>query len=182
MSSTIIKHSTDKILFCVLNLQQRTQLCFFFWVWNILNSLGCAADWRLCWVQLTLAVMWENRSQGFWTGPTQTVLCNHRRWLVARNFGFRKKSDCTTYVGKTKASISCNSTACVFVFAYAKVRLSHDGAQLFYNYPWQEYEKKKSEEQKLRQMEDIESHRAAVARFMQRVNIVLEDCREDCTE
>ena len=41
--------------------------------------------------------------------------------------------DCTIYVVKTKALISFAVTAkliCVFVFAYAKSRFSHDGAQM----------------------------------------------------
>ena len=41
--------------------------------------------------------------------------------------------DCTICVVKTKALISCAVTAqliCVFVFAYAKSRYSHDEAQL----------------------------------------------------
>ena len=52
---------------------------------------------------------------------------------MAWDFGFRKKGDCTIYVAKTKALISCAVTAqliCVFVFAYAKVRFSHDEAQM----------------------------------------------------
>ena len=43
-----------------------------------------------------------------------------------------KKGDCTTYVAKTKALISFTVTVqliCVFVFAYAKSRFSHDAAQ-----------------------------------------------------
>ena len=43
-----------------------------------------------------------------------------------------KKSDCTIRVAKTKALISFTVTAkliCVFVFAYAKKRFSHDAAQ-----------------------------------------------------
>ena len=48
-------------------------------------------------------------------------------------FGFRKKKDCTIYVAKTKALISFAVTAkliCVFVFAYAKSRFSHDAAHI----------------------------------------------------
>ena len=58
--------------------------------------------------------------RAFRSGPTQTRLYIHRRWLEAGNFGFRKKSDCTIYVAKTKALISCTVTAqliCAFVFA-----------------------------------------------------------------
>ena len=67
------------------------------------------------------------------TGPTQTGLYSHRRWLETRNFVFRKKRDCTIRVAKTKALISFAVTAkliCVFVFAYAKSRFSHDEAHL----------------------------------------------------
>ena len=51
----------------------------------------------------------------------QTGLYNHRRWLEAGNFGFRKKRDSSIYVAKTKALIICAVTAqliCGFVFAY----------------------------------------------------------------
>ena len=47
--------------------------------------------------------------------------------------GFRKRRDCTTNVAKTKALISLAVTAkliCVFVFAYAKIRFSHDAAHI----------------------------------------------------
>ena len=46
--------------------------------------------------------------------------------------------DCSIYVSKTKALISCTVTAhliCAFVFAYAKGRLSHDTAQLNISFP-----------------------------------------------
>ena len=68
---------------------------------------------------------------GFRPGPTQTELCSDRRSLEARNFGFRKKTDCTIRLAKTKALISFAATAkliCVFVFPYAKSRFSHDAA------------------------------------------------------
>ena len=69
--------------------------------------------------------------RGFRPGPTQTRLYNHTRWLDALNFVFRKQRDCTIYVAKTKALISFAVTAkliCVFVFANAKNRFSHDAA------------------------------------------------------
>ena len=71
--------------------------------------------------------------QGFRPGPTQIGLYCHRRWLEAWNFGFRKLRDCSIYVAKAKALISFAVTAkliCVFVFAYAKKRFSHDEAQM----------------------------------------------------
>ena len=52
---------------------------------------------------------------------------------IALNFGFRKKRDCAIRVAKTKALISFAVTAkliCVFVFAYAKIRFSHDEAHI----------------------------------------------------
>ena len=55
---------------------------------------------------------------------------------------FRKKRDCTTYVAKTKALISCAVVAALligaFVFAYAKSRLSHDAAQMVLQTEWLE--------------------------------------------
>ena len=73
----------------------------------------------------------KNGLRVFRPAPTQTRLYSHRRWLEAGNFGFRKKRDCTICGEKTKALISCTDTAqliCVFVFAYAKRRFSHDAA------------------------------------------------------
>ena len=70
----------------------------------------------------------------FRTGPTQTGLHSHRRWLEAVHFGFRKKRNCTIYVAKTLALISCAVTAqliCVFGFSYTKSRFSHNGAHIF---------------------------------------------------
>ena len=69
--------------------------------------------------------------RGFRPGPTQIGLYIHKIWLEAWNFGFRKKSDCTIRVAKTKALISFAVTAkliCVFVFEYVKSRVSHDAA------------------------------------------------------
>ena len=43
--------------------------------------------------------------------------------------------DCTVHVVKTKVLISCAFTAqliCLFVFAYAKSRYSHDVAHIFF--------------------------------------------------
>ena len=82
--------------------------------------------------------LYEPRSEktglrGFRPGLTQTGLCNHRRWLEAGNFGFRKYRDCTIQVAKTKALISFAVTAkliCVFVFAYAKRWFSHAVAHI----------------------------------------------------
>ena len=83
-------------------------------------------------------VLYEPRCEktglrGFRPGPTQTGLCSYRRWLEAWNFGFRKYGDCSIRVAKTKALISFAVTAkliCVFVFAYAKIRFSHDAAHM----------------------------------------------------
>ena len=67
----------------------------------------------------------------FRPGPTPTGLYGHRRWLEACNVVFIKKRDCTIRVAKTKALISFAVTAkliCVFVFAYSKIRFSHNEA------------------------------------------------------
>ena len=82
--------------------------------------------------------------RGFRPGPTQTGLYSHRRWLEALNFGFKKR-DCTIRVAKTKALISAKTKAlisfavtaklnCVFVFAYAKSRFSHNKAHMMLNH------------------------------------------------
>ena len=73
------------------------------------------------------AASWKNQQCGFQTGSTQTKLYKHRSWLEALNFGFRKKSNCTIRVAKTKALISFAVTAkliCAFVFAYADILLA----------------------------------------------------------
>ena len=49
----------------------------------------------------------------FQTGPTQTGLHSHIRWLEAVHFGFRKKRNCTIYVAKTLALSSCALVSCI---------------------------------------------------------------------
>ena len=74
--------------------------------------------------------------RGIRPGPTQTRLYSHRRCLEALNIGFRKKRYCIIRVAKTKMLISFAVTAkliCVFVFAYAKSRFSHNEAQVIPN-------------------------------------------------
>ena len=74
--------------------------------------------------------------RGFRPGPTQTRLYCHRRRLVACNFVSREERDCSIRVAKTMALISFEVTAkliCVFVFAYAKSRFSHDAAHIMIN-------------------------------------------------
>ena len=63
----------------------------------------------------------KTNNLGFRPGPKQTSMYSHRSRLEARNFGFKKKSDCTICLAKTKALISFAVTAklvCTFVFAY----------------------------------------------------------------
>ena len=78
---------------------------------------------------------WEkNGLRGLRPGPTQTGLYSRKRWLEASNFVFRKRRYCTIRVAKTKVLISFAVTAkviCVFVFAYAKIRFSHDAAHMY---------------------------------------------------
>ena len=77
------------------------------------------------------AASWENEQCGFWTGPIQIRLYSHRSRLEAWNFGFKKKSDCTIPVAKTKALISFTAKLiCVFVFAYADCWFSHVAAHI----------------------------------------------------
>ena len=45
----------------------------------------------------------KTNNLAFCTGPTQTKLYKHRRWLEAGNFRFRKDKKCTVRVAKTKA-------------------------------------------------------------------------------
>ena len=74
--------------------------------------------------------------RGIRPGLTQTRLYGNRRRLKAWNFGFSKKRDCTICVAKTKVLISFAVTAkliCVFVFAYAKSRFSHNEAHIIWH-------------------------------------------------
>ena len=73
----------------------------------------------------------ETCLRGFQPGQAQTELCSNRRWLEAWYFRFKKWGDCTICVAKTKALISFAvivKLICVFVFAFAKSRFSHEGA------------------------------------------------------
>ena len=91
------------------------------------------------WVSLIIEPRCEKTGlRGFRPGLTPSGLCSHRRWLVALNFGFRKKRDCTIRQAKTKALISFAVTAkliCVLAFAHAKSRFSHNAAQLRKRFP-----------------------------------------------
>ena len=60
----------------------------------------------------------KNNSLVIRPGPSQTSLYSHISRPESLNFGFKKKNDCTIFVAKTKALISCAFT-CAFVFAYA---------------------------------------------------------------
>ena len=111
-------------------------------------SLRWANHWILgssLLISLSFAIRNEPRCEkiglrGFRPGPTQTGLYSYRRWLEGSNFVYRKQRDCTICVAKTKALISFAATAkliCVFVFAYAKSRFSHNEAQIltpFFNF------------------------------------------------
>ena len=69
---------------------------------------------------------------GFPTSSNTNRTVILRRWLGASNFGFKTYRDCSIYVLKTKALISCAVTEqliCDFNLAYAKSRLSHDVAR-----------------------------------------------------
>ena len=71
----------------------------------------------------------RNRSSGFPTRSDTNRAVQSQRMAIKCNFAFRKQRNCTSYVAKTKALISFAVTAkliCVFVFAYAKCKFSHD--------------------------------------------------------
>ena len=75
--------------------------------------------------------------RGFRPGPTQIGLYCHRRWLETRNFGFRKVVGLFYLCSENKGADQLRITAqliCVFVFAYAKSRFSHNEAQICTNY------------------------------------------------
>ena len=71
----------------------------------------------------------EKTNCGFRTGSTQTELYKRRRWIEAGNFRFRKKSNCTICVAKTKALISFAVTA--KLFRICGLMFSHDAAHIF---------------------------------------------------
>ena len=77
------------------------------------------------------ASLWENRSLGF---PTRSLTNRAvQSQKMAKGLKFRIKE--VEGVGKTKALISFAVTAkliCVFVFAYAKSRFSHNEAQILF--------------------------------------------------
>ena len=78
-------------------------------------------------------VLEKTQQFGFRPGPTQTGLNNHKRLLEAGSSGFRKNSNCTIRVEKTKALINFAVTEkliCAFDFANADYWFSHAKAQL----------------------------------------------------
>ena len=69
-------------------------------------------------------------------GTIQIGLYSHRKGHEACNFRFRKMRNGTFRVAKTKVLISFAVTAkliCAFVFAYSKIRFSHEAAHLIFN-------------------------------------------------
>ena len=77
-------------------------------------------NWFMFGHELHIYYIYEPRCEktglrGFRSCPTQTGLYNNRRWLEACKFGLRKLGDCTIYVAKTKALISCAVTVQVRV-------------------------------------------------------------------
>ena len=113
----------------MMSLVSDAKVIFKMWLHN-----GHSAKGRSSISQLLIEPRCEKTDlRCFRPGPTQTGLYSHGRWLEALNVGFRQQRDRTIHVAKTKTLISCAVTAqliCVFVFAYAKIRFSHDAAQL----------------------------------------------------
>ena len=67
----------------------------------------------------------KNQHCGCRTGPIQTELYKHRRWLKAGNLGFRKYRNCTIRVAKTEALISFAVAAKLIHISYADCWFSH---------------------------------------------------------
>ena len=94
--------------------------------WHILYQLSYKNKWAAARLVIKKTTMWCFR-----TGLTQIRL--YRSRLEAWNFGFRKKTNCTIRVAKTKTLISFAVTAkliCVFFFTYADCWFSHEVAQM----------------------------------------------------
>ena len=75
----------------------------------------------------------ENLSSGFPTSSDTNQAVRLQKIVAGLNFLIRKYRDCTIYVVKTKALISCRATAQLvwaFVLAYARSRFFHDAAQM----------------------------------------------------
>ena len=60
-----------------------------------------------------------------------------QKMAMACNFGFRKQKDCTIQAAKTKTLIGFPVTVkliCVFVFAFAKIWVSHVAADIMWQW------------------------------------------------
>ena len=77
----------------------------------------------------------RNLSLGFPTRPDT----NRDVQLQKLAKGLKFRTDCTIFIAKTKALISCAVT-CAFVFAYAKSRFSHEAAHMrnCHEFQWKE--------------------------------------------
>ena len=74
---------------------------------------------------------------GFRPCLSRIRLYSLRRWLEA----VRELRGCTIYVAKTKTLVAFTTQlVCTFVFAYAKIRFSHDAAYLMESHKqWNSY-------------------------------------------
>ena len=100
-----------------------------------MHSKGLIFYYIYLYIDLYIYMSLIMRKSTFWF-PTwsKTRQYSYRRWLEARNFGFRKYRECIISVAKTKALISFTVTVkliCVFVFAYAYCWFFHDGAHIY---------------------------------------------------
>ena len=68
------------------------------------------------------------------SGPTQTGLYSHRRWLESSNLGNMDLDSrgivICIHVAKTNKGTDTAQLICTFGFIYAKSRFSHDVAQI----------------------------------------------------
>ena len=81
-----------------------------------------------------LATSRENLSPGFPTRSDTNRTVQRQKMASCLIFRILEVEDCTIYVAKTKALMSCAVTVqliCAFVFAYAKSRFSYDAAHVF---------------------------------------------------
>ena len=73
----------------------------------------------------------ENQQCGFRSGPIQSKLYEHRRWLEAGHFQFRKERNCKYLCSENEGTDQLGGKLiCTFAFAYAKSWFSHDADQV----------------------------------------------------
>ena len=108
----------------------------------------------------------ENTVFGFLTRSDTNRFLSSKKGLRNLKFWIKKKKDCTIPIAKTKVLISCAVTAqliCAFVFALAKIWLSHGGAQLsgYCYYQLKKHFKKHFTERPLHQLTTLKAQKGS---------------------